>query len=33
MFWLKNKKFDFFYECLAILDFLRKWLLKHEMAK
>ena len=27
MFWQNNKEFDFFDECLAILDFLRKWLL------
>ena len=28
MFWQKEKKIEFFYECLAILDFLGKWLLK-----
>ena len=27
MFWQNKKKFDFFDECRAILDFLRKWLL------
>ena len=28
MFWRKKKKIQFFYECLAIFDFLGKWLLK-----
>jgi len=27
MFWQNKKKFDFFGECLSILDILRKWLL------
>ena len=30
MFWPNKKKIRFFDECLAILDFLRKWLLKYK---
>ena len=31
MFWQNKKKIRFFDECRAILDFLRKWLLKFDV--
>ena len=33
MFWENEKKIRFLDECLAILDFIRKWLLRHYYAR
>ena len=33
MFWQNNKKNRVFDECLGILDFLRKWLLRADVSK